>query len=54
MIVVGLCDIIAVFCHAGEAKARAEERLKERAPGTDLNRAELALKRAVARIESVR
>ncbi len=39
---------------AEEAKARAEERLKERAPGTDLNRAELALKRAVARIESVR
>lgn len=39
---------------AEEAKARAEERLKEHDPGTDMNRAELALKRAVARIETVR
>ena len=39
---------------AEEAKHRAEERIREHAPGTDLNRAELALKRAVARIESVR
>ncbi len=39
---------------AKEAKTRAEERIKEHAPGTDLNRAELALKRAVARIETVR
>ena len=39
---------------AEEAKSRAEERIKEHAPGTDLNRAELALKRAVARIETVR
>ena len=39
---------------AEEAKNRAEERIKEHAPGTDMNRAELALKRAVARIESVR
>lgn len=39
---------------AEEAKSRAEERIKERAPGTDLNRAELALKRAVARIETVK
>ena len=39
---------------AEEAKTRAEERIREHAPGTDMNRAELALKRAVARIESVR
>lgn len=39
---------------AEEAKLRAEERLKEHDPGTDMNRAELALKRAVARIETVR
>lgn len=39
---------------AEEAKSRAEERIKEHAPGTDLNRAELALKRAVARIETVK
>lgn len=39
---------------AEEAKMRAEERLKEHDPGTDMNRAELALKRAVARIETVR
>ena len=39
---------------AEEAKARAEERIREHAPGTDMNRAELALKRAVARIKSVR
>ena len=39
---------------AEESKARAEERIRENAPGTDLNRAELSLKRAVARIESVR
>lgn len=39
---------------AEEAKMRAEERLKEHDPGTDMNRAELALKRAVARIETVK
>ena len=39
---------------AEEAKSRAEERIKENAPGTDMGRAELSLKRAVARIESVR
>ena len=39
---------------AEEARARAEERIRENAPGTELNRAELALKRAVARIESVK
>lgn len=38
---------------AEEAKSRAEERIKEHAPGTDLNRAELALKRAVADRKSV-
>ena len=32
----------------------AEERIREHAPGTVMARAELALKRAVARIESVR
>ena len=39
---------------AEQAKSRAEERIREHAPGTDMNRAELALKRAVVRIESVR
>lgn len=39
---------------AEEAKERAEERIKEHAPGTDMKRAELSLKRAVARIEAVR
>ena len=39
---------------AEEAKNRAEERIKEHAPGTDMKRAELALKRAVVRIETVR
>ena len=39
---------------AGDARSRAEERLREHDPGTDMNRAELALKRAVARIETVR
>ncbi len=35
-------------------KSRAEERIREHAPGTDMDRAELSLKRAVARIEAVR
>ena len=39
---------------AEEAKARAEERIRENAPGTDMRRAELSLKRAVARIETVK
>lgn len=39
---------------AEDAKARAEERIKENAPGTDMRRAEMSLKRAVARIETVR
>ncbi len=39
---------------AEDAKARAEERLKENAPGTDMRRAEMSLKRAVARIETVK
>ncbi|MCI9313840.1 MAG: ATP synthase F1 subunit epsilon [Lachnospiraceae bacterium] len=38
---------------AEEAKSRAEERIREHAPGTDMNRAELSLRRAVARIEAV-
>lgn len=39
---------------AEEAKSRAEERIREHAPGTDMRRAEMSLKRAVARIEAVR
>jgi len=35
---------------AEAAKERAEERLREAAPGTDMARADLALRRAVARI----
>ncbi len=38
---------------AEEAKDRAEDRIREKAPGTDMQRAELSLKRAVARIEAV-
>lgn len=36
---------------AQEARERAEGRIKENAPGTDMKRAEMSLKRAVARIE---
>ena len=39
---------------AEEAKVRAERRLAEKALGTDLNRASLALKRSVARIEAAK
>lgn len=39
---------------AESSKARAEERIREHAPGTDMDRATLSLKRAVARIEAVR
>lgn len=39
---------------AESSKSRAEERIREHAPGTDMDRAELSLKRAVARIETVR
>ena len=39
---------------AKEAKERAEERIREHALGTDMKRAELSLKRAVARIEAVK
>ena len=39
---------------AEDAKARAEERIREHAPGTDMRRAEMSLKRAVARIETVK
>ena len=35
---------------AESSRSRAEERIREHAPGTDMNRAELSLKRAVARI----
>lgn len=38
---------------AEESKSRAEERIREHAPGTDMRRAEMSLKRAVARIETV-
>lgn len=38
---------------AEEAKERAENRIKEQAPGTDMKRAELSLKRAVARINAI-
>ena len=41
------------LARAEESKSRAEERIKEHAPGTDMRRAELSLKRAVARIEAV-
>lgn len=36
---------------ANEAKERAEERLRAKEPGTDVARAEIALKRALTRIE---
>ena len=39
---------------AEEARLRAERRLSERPLGTDLNRAALALKRSVARIEAAK
>lgn len=38
---------------AEEAKTRAEQRLKEKVEGTDFRRAEAALKRAIARIETI-
>lgn len=41
------------LARAEESKTRAEERIREHAPGTDMKRAELSLKRAVARIEAV-
>lgn len=37
---------------AEESKNRAEERIRENAPGTDMKRAEMSLKRAVARINA--
>lgn len=37
---------------AEEARIRAERRLKDRYPGTDVMRAELALKRAIVRLET--
>ena len=39
---------------AEEAKSRAEERIREHAPVTDMRRADMSLKRAVARIETVK
>ena len=39
---------------AEDSKERAEGRIRERAPGTDMKRAELSLKRAVARINAVK
>ncbi len=36
---------------ANEARERAEERIREKAPGTDVARAEVALRRALTRIE---
>ncbi len=39
---------------AQEAKERAESRIRDNAPGTDMKRAELSLKRAVARINAVK
>ncbi|MCH5255129.1 MAG: ATP synthase F1 subunit epsilon [Lachnospiraceae bacterium] len=39
---------------AKESKERAEERIREHALGTDMKRAELSLRRAVARIEAVK
>ena len=41
------------LARAEESTSRAEERIREHAPGTDMKRAELSLKRAVARIEAV-
>ena len=37
---------------AEEARSRAERRLKDRYPGTDVLRAEMALKRAIVRLEA--
>lgn len=37
---------------AEEARIRAERRLKDRYPGTDVLRAEMALKRAIVRLEA--
>ena len=37
-----------------ESKDRAEGRIRENAPGTDMRRAEMSLKRAVARINAVK
>ena len=39
---------------AQESKERAEGRIRENAPGTDMRRAEMSLKRAVARINAVK
>ena len=41
-----------VVKRAEEARIRAERRLKDRYPGTDVMRAEMALKRAIVRLEA--
>ena len=42
------------YSRAEAAKARAEERLRDRTSETDIARAETALQRAVARIEAIK
>ena len=42
------------MARAEESRERARERISENAPGTDMARAELALKRAVARIDAAK
>ncbi len=39
---------------AQNAKGRAEERIREKSPGTDMKRAEMSLRRAIARIDAVK
>lgn len=39
---------------AKESKERAEERIRQKAPGTDMKRAEMSLRRAIARIDAVK
>ncbi|MDE7248176.1 MAG: ATP synthase F1 subunit epsilon [Lachnospiraceae bacterium] len=39
---------------AQDSKGRAENRIREKAPGTDMKRAELSLRRAIARIDAVK
>lgn len=39
---------------AQDSKVRAEDRIREKAPGTDMKRAEMSLRRAIARIEAVK
>lgn len=39
---------------AQSSKGRAEDRIREKSPGTDMKRAEMSLRRAIARIEAVK